>query len=220
MSDLPQLNFLLPEYEAILPFSGFSVKFTPFKVKDAKNVSIVLQEENKKLAFNMMIELIKNNVKDLNVLDLCIGDLEYLFLQIRSKSVDERLNLIYNKEKVQVYIFDIKHRNSVSSKTIQITEDTHVVLETPTAKDLIKLDSFEKENLIKACIKRIIVKNEIYHVNKFVTKELQSLIENMPLSILPKIEEFWSEQPELYVLIPTKDGDKEVSGFLNFFTYR
>lgn len=220
MSDLPSLNFLLPEYETTLPFSGLPVKFTPFRVKDAKSISIVLQEENKKLSFNMMVELIKNNAKDVNVLDLCAGDLEFLFLQIRSKSVDERLNLIYNQEKIQVYIFDIKHRNNNTSKTIKVNDDTHIVLETPKAKDLLKLDSFEKDNLVKSCIKKIIVKNEIYHLNKFITKDLQILIDNLPLSILPELEDFWKTQPELYVTIATKDGDKEVSGFLNFFTYR
>lgn len=220
MNTIPDLSDLLPQYETTLPFSEINVTFSPFKVKDAKNISIVLQEENKKLAFNMMIELLKSTTKGANLLDLCVADLEFLFLQVRSKSVDERLNLLYNQEKVQVYIFDIKHRNSPITQTVEISKDTHIVLETPTAKDLLKLESFDKDHLIKACIKKIIVKNEIYYLNKFITKELHSLIDNLPLNVLPKIEEFLKVQPELYVMLETKDGQKEVSGFLNFFTYR
>jgi hypothetical protein len=149
-----------------------------------------------------------------------LADAEFLFLQIRSKSVDERLNLIYNQEKVQVYIFDILHRNAISEDKIKLTDDTHIVVQTPTIKDLLKLSSFDKDVFIKACIKKVIVKNEIYYLNKFVTKDIENLIDNLPMNVLPKIEEFFAKQPELYVMLNTKDGEKEVSGLLTFFTYR
>lgn len=220
MDSFPSLEALLPQYETILPFSNEKALFTPFRVKDAKNISIVLQEENKKLALQSMVELLKTNTKGVNVLELCLADAEFLFLQIRSKSVDERLNLIYNQEKVQVYIFDILHRNTIAEDKIKLTDDTYIVVETPTIKDLLKLSSFEKDSFVKACIKKVIVRNEIYYLNKFVTKDIENLIDNLPMNVLPKIEEFFAKQPELYVMLNTKDGEKEVSGLLTFFTYR
>lgn len=220
MTNLLSSELLLPRYNTVLPFSGEEVSFTPFRVKDAKHIAIILQEENKKLAFTTMVELLKQNSDVKNILDLCVADLEFLFLQIRAKSVDEQLNLIYNKEKITVNIYDIKNKNSISSIQIPVNNDTHIVLETPTAKDLFKLDNFTKETLIKSCIKKIIVKNEIYHVNKYVTKELNEIIDNLPLFVVPKIEDFLGKQPELYIILETKDGPKEVSGFLSFFTSR
>lgn len=220
MDSFPSLDTLLPQYTTKLPFSEQTVSFTPFRVKDAKNISIVLQEENKKLALQSMIELLKTNTKGANILDLCLADAEFLFLQIRSKSVDERLNLIYNDEKIQVYIFDILHRNTISEDKLKLTDDTYLIVETPTIKDLLKLNNFDKECFLRACIKKVIVKNEIYYLNKFITKDIENLIDNLPMTVLPKIEEFFAKQPELYIMLNTKDGEKEVNGLLTFFTYR
>jgi hypothetical protein len=220
MELLDSLNNLLPKYETTLPFSKDKVTFTPFRVKDAKNISIILQEENKTTALKCMIDLLKTNTSGTNVLELCLADAEFLFLQIRSKSVDERLNLLHNKEKIQVFISQILPRNEIKTETIQISTDLNLTLETPKVKDILKLNSYDKDDFIKSCIKKITVRGEIYHTNKYLTEDLHKLIDDLPLSVIPKLEDFLKNQPELYIMLPTKDGDKEVSGFLRFFTYR
>lgn len=219
MNLLENLHSLIPNYEITLPFSKEKVSFTPFRVKDAKALSVILQEDNKKLAFKNMIDLLKTYSSGTNIDDLCLADSEYLFLQIRSKSVDEILNLIYNNEKIQVNIAEIKPRNNVMEEHINLSGMV-LVLQTPTVKDLLKLPSFEKEEVAKACIQKIIVGNEIYKVNKFVTEEIKQLIDNLPLSIVGKLDSFLKKQPELYLNLAVMEGTKEVSGLLNFFTYR
>jgi len=220
MDLMSSLKSLLPTYETTLPFSKQKVIFRPFKVKDAKSISVILQEENKKLALISLVELLKNNTENVNIMNLCMADAEFLFLQIRSKSVDEQLNLIYNQEKIQVYIPDIKYRNEVSSDTITLTNNVFITLETPSIKDLLKLDTLDKEDFLKACIKKVNVDGEIFHVNKFVPDDIKTILDNLPLNVLPKFEEFMKTQPELYVVLETKDGDKEVNGLLRFFTFR
>ena len=217
---MSSLKSLLPTYETTLPFSKQKVIFRPFKVKDAKSISVILQEENKKLALISLVELLKNNTENVNIMNLCMADAEFLFLQIRSKSVDEQLNLIYNQEKIQVYIPDIKHRNEISSDTITLANSVFITLETPSLKDLLKLDTLDKEDFLKACIKKVNVGGEVFHVNKFVPEDIKTILENLPLNILPKFEEFMKTQPELFVVLETKDGDKEVNGLLRFFTFR
>ena len=217
---MSSLKSLLPTYETTLPFSKQKVIFRPFKVKDAKSISVILQEENKKLALISLVELLKNNTENVNIMNLCMADAEFLFLQIRSKSVDEQLNLIYNQEKIQVYIPDIKHRNEISSDTVTLTNSVFITLETPTIKDLLKLDTLDKEDFLKACIKKVNVSGEIFHVNKFVPEDIKTILDNLPLNILPKFEEFIKTQPELFVVLQTQDGDKEVNGLLRFFTFR
>ena len=96
----------------------------------------------------------------------------------------------------------------------------NITVETPTIQDLLKLNTLEKDELIKASIKKISVGGEIYYVNKFVTENLQKLIDNLPMTVLPKLDEFILKQPELFVTLQTQEGDKEVSGFLSFFTCR
>lgn len=217
---IKSIEALLPRYEAELPFSKQKATFTPFRVKDAKHISVILQEENKKLSLNSLIEILKTNTRGVNIRELCLADAEYLFLQIRSKSVDERLNLIRDGERIQVYIMDIKSRNEIASETIQLSDGISLVLETPLIKDLLTLDSLEKDDLIKSCIKKIIVKNEIYYTNKFVPKEFKDVLDNLPMNVVGKFDSFLAKQPELFALLETKDGVKEVNGFLSFFTYR
>jgi len=220
MDILNSLESLLPKYQTTLPFSKQTVSFVPFRVKDAKNISIILQEENRKLALASLVDILKTNVKDINILDLCMADAEFLFLQIRSKSVDEQLNLIHNKEKIQVSISDIYGKNSISSQTISLTNSVNLVLETPTIKDLLKLNSLEKDDIIQACIKKVIFNGEIFNVGKYVTDEIKIILDNLPMNVLPKFEEFMKTQPDLFLTIKTEEGDKEVNGFLTFFTYR
>jgi len=220
MNILSSLDAVLPTYEALLPFSKEKVVFTPFKVKDAKGLAIVLQEDNKKLALNAMVELLKNNSKNCNILNLCLADAEYLFLQIRSKSVDEQLNLVYNNQKHQVYIPSILSKNNIVSETISVSNNFYITLETPKIKDLLKLDSLDKESLIRSCIKKVTLNGEIFHVNKFVNDEVKTVLDNLPLNFLNKFEDFLTKQPELTVTLKNETDEREVSGLLSFFTCR
>ena len=220
MTIIEHLNSSIPEYETTLPISKETVSFSPFRVKDAKAITTILQEDNKKLALKNMVELLKTYTKGTDIEDLCLADAEHLFLQVRSKSVDEILNLIYNGKKVQININEIKARNESCEEEIKVGNDITLVLSTPKLKNILRLNSLDKEELIKACIQKVVVKNEIYKVNKFVTEEIKQIIENLPLSILPKIEMFLKKQPELYLSLQLEEEQKEVSGILNFFTFR
>lgn len=220
MSIIESINLSIPQYETTLPFSKQTVQFTPFRVKDAKALTIILQENNKSLALKNMIEILKQYTKNVDIDELCLADAEYLFLQIRSKSVDEILNLLYKDKKIQVNINDIKWKNEELEEEIKIGLDLSLFLSTPKIKHLIRLPSLEKEDIIRSCIQKVIFKNEIYKVNKFVTDEIKQIIENLPLSVLPKIETFLNKEPQLYLEITLDDEKKEVSGILNFFTYR
>jgi hypothetical protein len=220
MTIIEHLNSSIPEYETTLPISKKIVSFSPFRVKDAKAITTILQEDNKKLALKNMVELLKTYTKGTDIEDLCLADAEHLFLQVRSKSVDEILNLIYNGKKVQININEIKARNESCEEEIKVGNDITLVLSTPKLKNILRLNSLDKEELIKACIQKVVVKNEIYKVNKFVTEEIKQIIENLPLSILPKIEMFLKKQPELYLSLQLEEEQKEVSGILNFFTFR
>ena len=215
-----EIGLLFPTYETKLPFSKKNVYFTPFKVKDAKNIAIILQENNKKLALKAMVDLLTANTKELDVYNLCLADAEYLFLQIRAKSVDEVLNLIKDNEKIQLNISDIKSRNDFKVEKISIGSNITLYLETPTIKSLLKMNSLDKEDLFKACISKIIIQNQIYNLNKYIPEDVKDILDNLPLSVMPSIDKFIKEQPELYASLPLSSGDKEVTGILNFFIYR
>ena len=224
MNIINELQSLLPTYSTTLPFSKLDVEFSPFKVKDLKNISIILQEDNKKLAFISLVNILKSNVKipEKDILNLSIGDAEYLFLQIRAKSIEENINLIYNNKKIKVNISEIKYKNSIQSKDYEISDTIKFVLKTPSLKDLLKLENFDNTNYIKSCIDKIIVKNEIYDKNKFIPEEIKQILENLPIKSMNSMEDFILNEPKLFVEFKDEDTDelKEVSGILNFFTFR
>lgn len=220
MDLLKEINNLLPTYTVELPFCKKEVEYTPFRIKDIKNLSIILQEQNKNLAFSAMIDILKRNTKNLDIMNLCVSDAEFLFLKIRSKSVDEILNLVYNKNKVKVNINEIKTRNTIQEHSLDIGNGIFLHLKTPTVKDMLKIKNIEKEDLIKAVIKSFTIKGEIYECNKFVPEEFKELLNNLPMSTINQFEAFLKTEPELYVHINVGDETKEVTGLLNFFSYR
>lgn len=217
MSDfIKNLNSVLPLYECDLPFSKQKVFFNPFKVKDAKNISIIIQEENKQLVLKTLVDLIKNCCKDINPLELCLADIEYLFLMIRSKSVEENLNLIVKGNPIKVSIYDVKAKNKIEKTELKISKNLILKIETPKVKDLLKFSELNKKDLALASIKQVVLNKEIYNVETFISSEIEEFLNNLPLSVMTEIEKL--NQPQLSLAIKTDDGESEVSGILSFFT--
>lgn len=206
-----------PKFETTLPFSKKKVLFTAFKVKDAKKLSLILGEDNKKLSLIALYECIKDNCDLKSVQDLCLADAEYLFLQIRSKSVDELINVIVNEEKHQISILNIENKNGIQSSNIPVGDAITISLATPSLGDLLKQDSFSDEVYSKSCIKSIIISGQVFYLDKFVNDKCKELIDNLPLSTMKQINEFVKNEPRLWFKIQKENTESEVSGFLSFF---
>jgi hypothetical protein len=219
MKDLiKNIQSSLPTYDVVLPFSKEEITFTPFKVKDSKNLSIILQEDNKKLALKALVDLLKNCCIKVNPLELCLADAEYLFLMIRSKSVEENINLIVNNNSIKINIYDIKTKNDYVKSEITVSPKLSLKIETPKLKHLLQLNDLSKKNLLLSSIKEIVVNKEVYEVDKFIPKEISEFLENLPLNVLSQLEKI--EHPELQFSIKVNDEESEVSGFLSFFILR
>ncbi len=206
-----------PKFETTLPFSKKKVLFTAFKVKDAKKISLILNEDNKKLSLLALYECIKDNCDLKNVQDLCLADAEYLFLQIRSKSVDELINVIVNQEKTQIGISNIENKNAIQSLNIPVGESITITLATPSLSDLLKQDSFSDEIYSKSCIKSIIISGQVFYLDKFVNEKCKEIIDNLPLFTMKQINEFVKNEPRLWFKVEKENSESEVSGFLSFF---
>jgi hypothetical protein len=219
---MTELNDLLKnfyvEYNTILPFSKMEVSFTPFKVKDSKNISLILQENNKKLSLKALVEVIKNNSKNCDIYNLCLADAEYLFLMIRSKSVEESINLNFKNKPLNLNLYDIKFRNDIVNKDINFQNGCSIKIKTPVIKDLLDCDDLDKKSIFKKSIKSVTLNKETFYIEKYLPKDLENFIEEMPISLVTEIEKL--KHPELYFTLPDSCGEGEVSGILSFFTYR
>jgi len=212
-----QIKNFLPTYETFLPFSKQKVNYSPFKVKDLKNISIILQEDDKKLSLKALIQCLQNNTNLKNPEQLCLADAEYLFLQIRSKSIDEVLNLIINGESCKVNIADIKTKNTIQSQTINILEDVSLILQTPSISDILNLNTFSEEEYQKLCIKKVFIKNELYDLKKYISNDIAQILDNLPIKCIQELNNFISNEPALFIEYKEKEG--EVAGTLTFFTF-
>ena len=212
------IDSLFPVYECVLPFSQKNVKFTPFKVKDAKAISLISEEKNKKLILNCLIDLLKNKTKNVDIMDLCLADAEYLFLKIRSKSVGENISLIVENKHVNLNIDEIKTKNTLAEKEIKISPSLTLKLRVPKLKNLIDINLDNKEEYINSMIFSATVGNEYFDLEKFVPEKIKEIIDNLPLKFLNELDSFYKEQPQLYIKLQNDSDEREVQGILTFFT--
>jgi hypothetical protein len=136
---------------------------------------------------------------------------------IRSKSIEEKINLLVNGNPVQVNIFDIKTKNKIVSKEISIAPEFSIFIETPTIKDLLQVKELNKKEILLSSIKKISTRKEIYDVHKYINQEIKDFLDNLPIWVLGEIEK--TAHPELYVNVKDKEKESEVSGILTFFTF-
>ena len=241
---LPKLD--IPIFETKLISSGKTVKFRPFLVKEQKLLLMVNQGDDIKEAITVVKQVLKNCiVDDINIDDLPSFDLEWLFLNLRAKSVNEIVDLKYqcnnivkdengeNKqcssvEKFQIKLLDIKPTKGENhTDKIQLSEKLGVVMKYPTFEMIAKLENKSEDeilmDLLVNCIDYVYDEDNIYRTKDLPKEEVVEFIDSMQQKDLEKIQEFFETAPKLKHTINfgcKKCGYKEdipVEGLQNFF---
>tara|TARA_A100001201_G_scaffold113226_1_gene96971 strand:- start:548 stop:1267 length:720 start_codon:yes stop_codon:yes gene_type:complete len=210
---LPKIS--TPTYELELPSSGQSIQYRPFLVKEEKVLVIALESEDTKQITTAIKTVIKNCIKTrgIKVEQLPTFDIEYLFLNIRGKSVGEEIevNLICPDDNetsatVTVNLDDIQVVKS-DEHTNQIKIDDEIMMEMryPSLDEFIKnnfdiagaSDMDQSFELIASCIDKVYTADEVWSVADCTKKEVREFIESMNSSQFKGIEEFFSTMPKL-----------------------
>jgi hypothetical protein len=241
---LPKLD--IPIFETKLISSGKTIKFRPFLVKEQKLLLMVNQGDDIKEAITVVKQVLKNCIiDDTNVDDLPSFDLEWLFLNLRAKSVNEVVDLKYqcnnivkdengeNKqcssvEKFQIKLLDIKPTKGENhTNKIQLSEKLGVVMKYPTFEMIAKLENKSEDeilmDLLVNCIDYVYDEDNIYRTKDLPKEEIVEFIDSMQQKDLEKIQEFFETAPKLKHTINfgcKKCGYKEdipVEGLQNFF---
>jgi hypothetical protein len=210
---LPKIS--TPTYTLELPSSGQSIKYRPFLVKEEKLLVIALESEDTKQITNAIKVVIKNciSTKDIKVETLPTFDIEYLFLNIRGKSVGEQVNVNIicpddNETNVSVSINldDIKvERTEEHTNKIQVDKSIMMEMKYPSLEQFIKNNfDFNNENameqsfdLISSCIDKIYTEDEVWSAADVTKKELTEFLESMNSSQFKEIEKFFETMPKL-----------------------
>lgn len=231
---LPVLN--TQTFELNIPSTDEKIKYRPFLVKEEK-VLLQAQEGDGDEVTNAILQIVDNcTFGKVQVDKLPSFDIEYIFLNIRSKSVGEKVNLnlaFPGDEKVKVPTdvdltkviveMDDDHGNEIS-----LTDNVKVIMKYPTVKtfqglDLTKFTATDTINLTANCIHQIVDGVETYEAADLTKKEIEDFLENLTQAQFTSIQKFFASMPKLTLNVKIthpktkKKGTVKLQGLRSFF---
>jgi hypothetical protein len=231
-----------PIYTLEVPSNKEKFKYRPFLVKEQKALLLAQQSEDPVI----MVDTLKNVIKScaqsqLDIDKLAVFDLEYVFSQIRAKSVGEIVDLFFycdtcddEKAKVKISIditkLQVEHFEGHDCK-IPLFGDVGVVMRYPNidvVKNIEKLNGIDSEvdmvfDIITECIDYIYDTSEVYYAKEQTKEELSEFINNLTSEQFERIEKFFETMPKLQQKVAyrcpvcSKQHEKTLEGLNNFF---
>ena len=238
---MPLPKIATPTYELELPSTGESIQFRPFLVKEEKLLVIALESEDTKQITTAIKTVLKNCIKTkgIKVEALPTFDIEFLFLNIRGKSVGEELevNIICPDDeetqvKVNINLDDINiQKVDDHIKQVKLDDDLMMEMRYPSLDQFIKNNfDFKDENvmdqsfqLIASCIDKIFTDEEVWATADCTKKEVNEFLDSMNSQQFKQIEKFFDTMPKLTHTIKvtnpkTKvESDVVLEGLASFF---
>jgi hypothetical protein len=238
---MPLPKIATPTYDLELPSTGETIQYRPFLVKEEKLLVIALESEDTKQITTAIKTVIKNCIltKNIKVESLPTFDIEYLFLNIRGKSVGEELevNIICPDDgetqvPVKINLDDIQvQKNEEHSNRIKVDQNIMMEMKYPSLDQFIKNNfDFNDKNamdqsfeLIGSCIDKIYTEDEVWSTSDVTKKELSDFLESMNSSQFKDIEKFFETMPKLSHTIKVTNPNTQVEsevvleGLASFF---
>lgn len=212
---MPLPTIATPTYELELPSTGKSIKYRPFLVKEEKLLVLALETEDTKEISNAIKAVLKNCIqtKGIKVEALPTFDIEYLFLNIRGKSVGEEIqvNLIAPDDgetsvPVTINIDEIQvQKKEDHTNKIKLDENLMMEMKYPSLDQFIK-NNFDMSgnvgvdqsfDLIASCVDKIYNEEEVWVAADVTKKELVEFLEQMNSIQFKQIEKFFETMPKL-----------------------
>jgi hypothetical protein len=238
---MPLPKIATPTYELELPSTGDTIKYRPFLVKEEKLLVIALESEDTKQITNAIKSVIKACVltKGIKVEQLPTFDIEFLFLNIRGKSVGEELdvNVICPDDgetqvPVKINLDDIRvQKTEEHTKQVKLDDTLMMEMKYPSLEQFIKSNfDFSDNNqmdqsfqLIASCIDKIYSEEEVWAVADCTKKEVNDFLDSMNSNQFKGVEKFFETMPKLSHTITVTNPNTEVEsevvieGLASFF---
>tara|TARA_Y100001963_G_scaffold144216_1_gene216076 strand:+ start:574 stop:1278 length:705 start_codon:yes stop_codon:yes gene_type:complete len=219
---LPKLD--TPTYRLTLPSTKEEIQYRPFLVKEQKLLMMAQESENENEIIDMVSQIVNAcTFEKIDVDTSPMFDIEYIFLQIRGKSVGEKIDLNLtcpDDEKtsvpVQVDINDISVLMSEEhSNEVDLNNDIKMTFRYPLLKDVKGIPANTKDvdlifHLLNSCIESIKHEDETYNRVDISEKELTEFIDSLTGEQFERITEFFQTMPKLRHVIPVKNPKTEV----------
>ena len=238
---MPLPTISTPTYELILPSSDRKIKFRPFLVKEEKILILAMESQDSKQIAQAVKDVLKKCIltRGIKVEKLSTFDIEFLFLNIRGKSVGEDIEVMVtcpDDKKTQVpmsiNIDSIKvQKDKDHNRDIQLDETYTLRMRYPSLDEFIKnnFGAVEQMNvddtfdLIASCIDQVYSEEESWASEDCTKKELNDFVESLNSSQFKLVEKFFETMPKLshtvQVTNPNTQVESEITieGLQNFF---
>ena len=210
---LPKIN--TPTYELSLPSNGKKIKYRPFLVREEKILIMALETENQKQITDAVVQILDACImtRGVKVQNLATFDIEYIFLNVRSKSVGETINvniICPDDEKTSVEIpIDLESikvkKDKSHTNIVKIDDNLSLKLKYPSMDQFIE-NNFEANtksevnntlDMIISCIDAIFNEEESWPASESTRKELEDFVDQLNTKQFKLIEDFFATMPKL-----------------------
>lgn len=206
---LPKLSY--PLFDVVIPSTGKKTKMRPFLVREEKILLIAQTSDEPSEMVDAIRQVIEAcMVTPADAANLTAFDLEYLFVKLRSKSVNNKIDIIYKDpddgepykivvdlDKVQIKK-DPQHSNKV-----EINKDLGIIMKYPSLDIASKIKDVDSEvdlffQLIKHCIDKVYDNDNVYDVADHTAEELEEFLSTLDVNAFKKIQKFFDTTPKIY----------------------
>ena len=238
---MPLPKIATPTHELVLPSTGKKIKYRPFLVKEEKILILALESEDTKQITNAIKTILKSCIltRGIKVEELPTFDIEYIFLNIRGKSVGESIDVLVTcpddgKTQVEhkVYIDEIKvKKDEKHNRDIKLDHSLTLRMKYPSLNEFIQSNFSVTEtntleasmDIISSCIDVVYSEDESWAAADCTKKELDDWLETLNTSQFKEIETFFETMPKLTHVVkvtnPNTKVESEVTmeGLTSFF---
>ena len=209
---LPKIN--TPTYELSLPSNGKKIKYRPFLVREEKILIMALETENQKQITDAVVQILDACImtRGVKIQTLATFDIEYIFLNVRSKSVGETINvniICPDDEKTSVEVpIDLESikvkKDKSHTNIVKIDDNLSLKLKYPSMDQFIESNFESTDDTIKNTMKvitssidMIFSEEESWNASESTEKELEDFIEQLNSKQFQTIEKFFDTMPKL-----------------------
>ena len=228
---LPKLN--TPTYELVLPSTEETIKYRPFLVKEQKLLLLAQESKNKKEMLDAISQIIENcTFGKINGKESYVFDVEYVFLQIRRKSIGDKitLNLLCEDDgttrvPTEIDLNDIKVEIGENhTNKIQLTDDVQLIMTYPKIYTIQDINPDNSYDIVTKCVHQITEGDKIYEKVDMSDADLIEFIESMNTDNLNDVLDFFDTMPKIKyqtnIINPNTNVENTINmeGIESFFT--
>lgn len=195
----------VPEYDLTLS-NNVKVRYRPFLVKEEKLLLLSNENQNESEMINTLITIVQACVlSEIDVRKLPVYDFEWLWLNIRSKSIGEvvHLKLKCPDDETQIVDYDLNiddvkpDFNKQIQTKIEFAKDYGVIMKVPTITEVANKKTIldMSINLMRDCIAQIYQKEEVFEVQEIEKEELNEFLDNLTMTQFKKIRDYFESLP-------------------------